>query len=353
MKKFASFALALSLFAMTLSGCGGSSSAAPAASGAAPEAASSAAPAGKTYEIKIATVGNEDHQSTVGATFFKEKVEELSNGQFKVNIFPNGALGGEREAAEGVKLGTIQMTIVTTDGTLPAWVPEVQVLSIPYLFANKEEAYDVLDNMLQDKFAPLFEAQGFKHLGFTELGFRHFTNNVREVKSAADMKGLSIRVQEAPIWFALTDALGATATPVPFNELYTALQQGMVDGQENPVTSIATSRFNEVQKYMTLDGHTYAAQSMIMNKDFYDSLPAELQKAIDDAAAYAVVEQRKAISAQEDKYLEEIKAAGMIVTEPDLDSFVKATEGLYQREEVKKLVDPALVEEVMNYLASK
>lgn len=351
MKKFIGFALAISLMVMSLAGCGSSgSSAAPAAPGA-PTA--SAAPAGSSYDIKIATVGNEEHQSTVAANFFKEKIEELSNGQITCSIYPNGSLGGEREAAEGVKLGTIQMSIVTTDGTLPAWVPEVQVLSIPYLFANKEEAFDVLDNLLQDKFAPLFEAQGFKHLGFAELGFRHFTNNVREVKSADDMKGLSIRVQEAPIWFALTDSLGATATPVPFNELYTALQQGMVDGQENPVTSIATSRFNEVQKYMVLDGHTYAAESIIMNKAFYDALSPELQSAVDEASAYAVAEQRKTISAQEDKYLEDIKASGMVVTEPDLDSFVKATEGLYQREEVKKLVDPALVEEIVNYLASK
>lgn len=336
MKKLISALLVLSMFILAMTGCG----AKPATDG-------SGAPAGKTYEIKIATVGNEAHQTTIGAAFFKEEVERLSNGQIKCTIFPNGSLGGEREAAEGVKLGTIQMTIVTSDGALPAWVPETQVLSIPYLFANKEEAYHVLDTFLQEELAPKFEAQGFRHLGFTELGFRHFTNNVREVKSAEDMKGLSIRVQEAPIWFSLTEMLGATATPVPFNELYTALSQGMVDGQENPVTSIATSRFNEVQKYMTLDGHTYAAQSVLMNKSFYDALPSELQKAVDDASAYAVENQRKKIAENEEKYLGELEAAGMIITEPDLDSFVKATEGLYKREAVTKLVDPALVEKVM------
>lgn len=339
MKKILSAILVLSMLAATMTGCGGAK---PSQSD-----SGATAPAGKSYEIKIATVGNETHQSTIGATFFKEEVEKLSNGQIKCTIFPNGALGGEREAAEGVKLGTIQMTIVTSDGALPAWVPETQVLSIPYLFANKDEAYHTLDTLLQTELAPKFEAQGFKHLGFTELGFRHFTNNVREVKTAEDMKGLSIRVQEAPIWFSLIEMLGATATPVPFNELYTALSQGMVDGQENPITSIASSRFNEVQKYMVLDGHTYAAQSVIMNKSFYDSLPAELQKAVDDATAYAVENQRKKITENEEKYLGDLKAAGMTITEPDLDSFVKATEGLYKREAVTKLVDPTLVEKVM------
>lgn len=343
MKKFISLALAGTLAASLLVGCGGAASSAPASAG-------GSAASGKAVEIKIATVGNENHQSTIGATYFKEKVEELSGGNITATIFPNGALGGEREAAEGVKLGTLQMTIVTTDGALPAWVPEVQVLAVPYLFADKEAAYDVLDNVLQTEFEPLFEKQGFKHLGFMELGFRHFTNNVREVKTASDMKGLSIRVQEAPIWFALMDKLGATATPVSFNELYTALQQGMVDGQENPIASIYSSRFNEVQKYMTLDGHTYAAESVIMNLDFFNSLTEEQQGWVEEACAYAVDAQRAKITELEDGYVEELKAAGMTITEPDLDTFVAATEGLYQMPEVQKLVPSALVEKIMAHL---
>lgn len=348
MKKILCTVLAL-VTAFSLTACGAKPSAAPAASG---NAASPAAPtaSGKTVTIKLATVGNEDHQSTIGAQFFKDKVEALSNGQITVTIYPNSALGGEREAAEGVKLGTIQMTIVTTDGALPAWVPETQVLSIPYLFASKEEAYKTLDGLLQAELAPKFEAQGFKHLGFMELGFRHFTNNKREVKTAEDMKGLSIRVQEAPIWFALIEKLNATATPVSFNELYTALQQGMVDGQENPVTSIATSRFNEVQKYMTLDGHTYGAESIIVNKAFYDGLTPELQKNVDEAAAYAVTEQRKKVDSQETAYLKQLQESGMVITEPDLASFRAATDGLYKLENVSKLVDPALVEKIMDFL---
>lgn len=351
MKKFMAILLVLIISSTLLTACGGSSDTTTTAATQEGSNDTTKSPSAKAIEIKVATVGNETHQSTIGAGFFKEKIEELSGGQITVTIFPNGSLGGEREAAESVKLGTIQMTIVTTDGALPAWVPDVQILSIPYLFTNKEEAYDILDNTLQDEFAPLFEAQGFKHLGFMELGFRHFTNNVREIVSASDMAGLSIRVQEAPIWVALIQMLGATATPVSFNELYTALQQGMVDGQENPITSIASSRFNEVQKYMTLDGHTYAAESVIMNLSFYNGLTDEQQGWVNQAAAYAVENQRKKVSEQEEKYLQELIDSGMqVVTEPDLDSFIKATEGLYLRDDVKALVSTDLVELILKKL---
>lgn len=336
MKKVLSLILVLVMATAVLAGCSGGKD------------KKSSASKGDKVEIKIATVGNEEHQSTIMAQYFKEELEKLYNGNVNVTIYPNGSLGGEREAAEGVKLGTIQMTVVTSDGTLPAWVPDTQILSIPYLFENKEQAYKLLDGTISDYLNPKFEEQGFKHLGFGELGFRHFTNNIKEIKSASDMKGMSIRVQEAPIWFALMESVGASAVPVSFNELYTALQQGMVDGEENPIASIYTSKFNEVQKYLTLDGHTYAAVSMVMNKKFYDGLPEDLQKAIDQAAKNAVPRQRKAVDEKEGQYLQSLKDAGMVVTEPDKASFVEATKDIYKRDDVKKLVNPEFVEKVMS-----
>lgn len=342
MKKTRLFALLLAaVMAFTVVGCGSDK-------GAAEDAGSA-----DGYVIKIATTGNEDHQSTLAANFFKEKVEELTDGAVKCEVYPNSQLGSEREAAESVTLGNLEMTIVTTDGTLPSWVPETQVLSIPYLLTSKEVAYDVLDNTLQDYLAPKFEEQGMKHLAFCELGFRHFTNNKVEIKSADDVKGLTIRVQEAPIWFALTDALGATGTPVAFNELYSSLQQGMVDGQENPIASIASSKFYEVQKYMCMDGHTYAAESMIMNLDFYNKLPAEYQKAVDEAAAYASAAQREKVNSMEADMLETIKNAGTIVCEdPDIASFQAATADILSGESVKDLVPADLVEMVKKAAAA-
>ena len=304
----------------------------------------------KEIVLKVAHVEPETRSTNRALLIFKEEVEEASKGSIKIEIYPNGILGGEREAIEGVKLGTIQMTVVTMDGALPAWISDTQVMSIPYLFKSKEEAYKALDGIIYEYLSPKFEEQGFKYLGSGELGFRHFTNNIREIKTAQDMKGMSIRVQEAPVWFALIKSLGASAVPVAFNELYTALQQGMVDGEENPIASIYTAKFNEVQKYLTLDGHTYAAVSIVMNKDFYDGLDEELRNSIDKAAKAAIPRQREKISADENQYLEKLKESGMIVTTPDINSFSEATKDIYKLPEVQKLINPEFVDEVRKSL---
>lgn len=344
MKKFLSVTLALAMTMALLAGCGSSSNGTtPANSG----SSASSAPAAKPITMKIATTGNEKHQSTIAAQAFADKIAELSGGQITATVYPNSQLGSEREATEGVKMGSLEMTVVTSDGAVPSFVPETQVLSIPYMFESKEEAYYVLDNFLQTELEPKFEAQGMKHLAFCELGFRHFTNNVKEITCAADMKGLSIRVQEAPIWFALADSLGFIATPIAFNELYTALQQGTVDGQENPIASISSSAFDEVQKYMCMDGHTYAAESILMNLDFYNSLTAEQQGWVDEAAAYARDYQRETVTSMEAEMLESIKANGVIVCEnPDIQSFKDATADLYLQDSVTALVAPELTEAV-------
>ena len=297
-------------------------------------------------KIKVAVIGNEEHQSTILATYFKEELNTLVGDKVNIEIYPNGILGGEREAVEGVKLGTIQMTVVTMDGAVPAWVPDTQIMSIPYLFTTKEKAYTALDGLIFDYLSPKFEENGFKYLGAGELGFRHFTNNLREINNVNDMKGLSIRVQEAPIWFALLKSLNASAIPVSFNELYTALQQGMVDGQENPIASIYTAKFNEVQKYLTLDGHTYAAVSILMNKDFFDNLDEDLKNNIIEAAKKAIPRQREKISKIEETYLQELISSGMIVTEPDKKSFIDATKDIYLLPEVQKIVNPNFVKDV-------
>lgn len=302
----------------------------------------------KPVEIKYATVGPDEHQYTIAAIKFKEIIEAKSDGRIKVTLFPNAQLGGEREMAEGVKMGTIEMTTVTSDGALPAWVPDTQVFSIPYLFRDREHVYKALDGVLANELNPKFEAQGFKHLGFVELGFRHFTNNKREINSAADMKDLKIRVQEAPIWFALIKALNGTATPIPFNELYTALQQGVVDGQENPLGTIRSMKFYEVQKHLALDAHTYAPGSVIMNKAFFDKLSPEDQKLVQDAVDEMKAYQRNLIAGKDEENLKFLKEQGMIVTEPDRQSFMDATKDIPSLEEVKKLVRPELVEMVRN-----
>lgn len=336
-KLFTSFSL-IFLITLTLVGCGSKEKAETAGG----------STAGK-IQIKLGCVGNEKHQSTIASELFKKYLEESSD-DFEVTVYPNAQLGGEREMAEGTKLGTIQMTVVTSDGTLPAWVPEIQILSIPYLFESQEKAYKALDGIISERLNPKFEEAGFKHLAFGELGFRHFSNSKKEIKTVEDMKGLSFRVQEAPVWFALMESLNASAVPVSFNELYTALQQGMVDGQENPVATVATQKFYEVQKYLSLDGHTYAAVSMVMNKDFFDKLSPEQQKLVQEAADKAAKEQRKIVSEHEEEYLEELKKHGMIISDVDKNSFVEATKDIYTNPEVAQLVSPDFVDEVRDFI---
>jgi tripartite ATP-independent transporter DctP family solute receptor len=297
-------------------------------------------------QIKYAVVGPDDHPYTIMAKKFKELVEDKTNGQVQVTIFPNAQLGSEREMAEGVRMGTIQMTTVTSDGTLPAWTPELQVFSIPYLFRDRDHAYKVLDGNVGKELGDKLLAQGLRSLGFCELGWRHFTNNVRPIAKPEDAKGLKIRVQEAKVWFSLVKALGATPTPIPFGELYTALQQRTVDGQENPVATIRSMKFYEVQKYLTLDGHTYSAGSVLINPKFYDSLSPDIQKAIQDSATEAISYQREVIAQKEAEDLQFLKDKGMEVTEPDRNAFVEATKNV--PEEVKDMVPLELVEQVRN-----
>ncbi|NLG86826.1 MAG: DctP family TRAP transporter solute-binding subunit [Firmicutes bacterium] len=304
-------------------------------------------PAKDVVEIKYAVVGSDTHQYTIMANEFKKAVEAKSDGKIKVSIFPNAQLGSEREMAEGVRMGTIQMTTVTSDGSLPAWVPELQIFSLPYLFRDRDHVYKALDGEIGKELGDKLLAQGFRSLGFCELGWRHFTNNVRPASKPEDLKGLKIRVQEAKVWFALVEALGATPTPIPFGELYTALQQRTVDGQENPVGSIRSMKFYEVQKYLTLDGHTYAPGSVLINPKFFDSLSPELQQVVEEAAKEAIAAQREIIAKQEEEDLQYLKDNGMEVIEADREAFAEATKDV--PETVSDQVPLELVERVRNF----
>lgn len=301
----------------------------------------------ETYEIRYGTVGPAEHQYTIAATKFKELVEDKSDGRIEVTIYPDAQLGGERAMAESVNSGTLQMTTVTTDGTLPAWVPEAQIFTIPYLFKNRAHVYAVMDGKIGDRLEEKFAEKGFKHLGFVELGWRHFTNNKRPVNKPEDMKDLSLRVQESKVWFTLVEALGASPQPLPFDDLYTSLQQGVVDGQENPPATIRSMKFYEVQDYLTLDAHTYAPGSVIMNPNFYNNLPEDLQEIVDQSVEEMISYQRHIIEKKENEDVEFLATeGGMEVSHPDRSEFMEATKDVPEDEEVKELVPLEWVEDV-------
>jgi C4-dicarboxylate-binding protein DctP len=295
-------------------------------------AACFASPSIAAVEIKLSHSGPTPETGATndeGCKAFKEYVERESGGEIIVNVFPNNQLGNEREQLEGTQMGTIQMCSIST-GTLSALDSQMLVIDIPYLFDSKPVAYKFLDGPMGDKIREHFHDQaGAYILAYGENGFRHFTNRVRTIKSPADLKGLKIRTQENPAHIAMMKSFGATPAPIPFGELYTALSQGVVDGQENPVSLTESSRFHEVQKYLTLDGHFYSPFVLIANGDFYDALGPEQQKIVRDGANAWSKRQREFNSADEIRALEEMKKAGVEITElsPDeLKAFREAAQ---------------------------
>ena len=239
--------------------------------------------------IKLAHVDPEDvyiSKKGAAARVFKDIVEAESSGAIEVQLFPAGQLGGERELIESTKLGTIQMSMVS--GAIAGYFKPAMVLDIPYLFSSAPVAWKVLDGPFgQELGDAILKKTGMRVLAYGETGFRNFTNSKRPIKSPADLKGLKIRVMETPLYVTMVKSLGAAPTPISWPEVYTSLQQGVVDGQENPVSVILQAKFSEVQKYLTLDGHTYGADFILINDRFYQKLSADQRGIIRRAAIVA------------------------------------------------------------------
>jgi TRAP-type transport system periplasmic protein len=237
-------------------------------------------------ELKLAHVDAPDiwtSRKGGGATLFKQIVEMETGGAVDVKVFPAGQLGGERELTEAVKLGTVQMTMVS--GAVANFFKEYQILDIPYLFSSAPVAWKVMDGWFGKELAEeCLKKTGMRVLAFGEVGFRNFTNSARPIKTPADLKGLKIRVMESPVFITLVKSLGGAPTPIPWPETYTALQQKVADGQENPVSSIKFAKLYEVQKYLTLDGHTYGVDFVLINDKFYQGLPKDIQQTLKTAS---------------------------------------------------------------------
>lgn len=264
---------------------------------------------------------------------FKKDVETLSEGQIAVELYPNAQLGGDRELIESVQLGTVEMAIPATSA-IAGFEKRFQVFDLPFLFKSKEKAFEVLDGDLGRKLNELLPPLGMVNLGYAENGFRHVTNSRRPIHTPEDLKGLKLRTMENPLHMSFFKLLGANPTPMNFGELYTALQQGIVDAQENPVVLVYTSKFFEVQKYYSLTGHVFSATMLVTNKNFLDSLPDDLRKIVEDAARRYCVEQRKMAEEQEQEFLEALKATGMEInelTDEEKALFVEATLPVYDQ----------------------
>jgi tripartite ATP-independent transporter DctP family solute receptor len=262
--------------------------------------------------INISIV-KDSHQGAGIDTFAKE-VNERSGGRFKIETFYAGSLGGERESIESVQLGTQALTMSST-GPVPNFVPEARILDIPFLFRDKQHARAVLDGPIGVEMAQKFESKGLKVLTWADNGLRHMTNSKREVNSPDDLKGLKMRTMENPVHVAAYKSLGIVTTPMAFPEVFTALQQGTVDGQENPLSVIMGAKFEQVQKHLSLTGHVYSPALIMMNKGMFDKLSAADQKMFIDAAKVAAVANRARVDADDARGVEYLRSKGMQVND--------------------------------------
>ena len=259
------------------------------------------------------SIAKDSHQGT-GIDAFSKEVEKRTQGLYKVETFYAGSLGGERESVEAVQLGTQALTMTST-GPLPNFVPELRMLDVPFLFRDKMHARAVLAGPIGQELLAKFEPKGFKALAWAENGVRHMTNNKRPVNAPEDLKGLKLRTMENSVHIAAFKDLGVLPTPMPYVELFTSLQQGTVDGQENPLTVIMTSKFDQVQKYLTLTSHIYSPSVFLMNKEMFDKLSDADKRAFVEAAKVGSAANNARVDADDAKGVAELRKRGMNVIE--------------------------------------
>lgn len=256
------------------------------------------APDARADKIRVAGNFAVDHSSSLAMEKFKDELAKLSGGSLTADVFPAMQLGGAKENVDQVRSGTVFMTWIGI-AYLSRTVQELEAVSLPFVFANRDQAFKVIDGRVGDLLNRKLAAKGYVALGYMELGSRNVTNNVRPLKTIDDFKGLKIRLQPNETHLATFRAIGANPVSMGIKEVYSALQQGVLDGEENPFSIIATKRFDEVQKYLSDSGHFFDFIIVVANKKKYDGLSAEHRDAVNKAMAKAVSWQR-ARAADED-----------------------------------------------------
>lgn len=279
---------------------------------------------------RLGHVVNEKDGFHVAAVKFKELVEKRSNGRIKIQIYPNAQLGDERTLLEGLQMGSVDFAVITS-GPISNFAPKFAVVDMPFLFKDAKTAYRVLDGSIGKDLLKELEKANLKGLAFAERGFRNLTNNKRPIHKPSDVKGLKIRVMQNPVYVDTFRALGANAVPMAWGDCLTALQQGTIDGQENPVNVIYAFKIYETQKYLAMTRHTYAPAVIMMGLNLWKQFSPSDQKLLLKCAQEAAEYERAWDNGQEAKQLDFIKAHGMTVTYPDLKAFRTAVKPVYDK----------------------
>ena len=296
--------------------------------------------AGKASEtvLKIGHVEPEDRSTHKALLNFKKKVEERSKGSLKIEIYPNGALGGDVQLSEAVATGSLDMALPSTS-VLTTYNDEFGVLDMPYLFKSSEAAFKALDGDVGKELNGKIASKGIDIRGYSYNGPRSTTSKVKPIVTPEDLKGLKMRVMESPIFIDFYKTLGANPTPMSFTELYTGLQQGTVEAQENPPSLTFANKFYEVQKYSTIDEHVHNFLAFLINDAKFKSLSADNQKILQEEAKAYVDEQRKMELADNEKAIKDLETIGKlqtnILTADQKSAMRKALQPMYDKYEAK------------------
>jgi TRAP-type transport system periplasmic protein len=274
-----------------------------------------------------AAPGNPRHEASVK---FAETVKAKTNGRIEIQVAHSSQLGDDAAMVTALRSGTLDMS-ANSQGAVSTVVPEYGALGLPFLFSDITKAWQLLDGPIGQDLAKRSEAKGMVVLGYWDNGIRHISNSKRPIKAPADLKGLKIRTPPDAVTVDIMQALGADPQQIKFSELYVALQQGVVDGQENPLANIASAKLYEVQKFISLTGHKYESTPFLMGKRTWDKLSAADKQVIMAAAAEATQLQRKLSKEADDKLVAEIKAKGVQIDTVDRAPFVQATRTVYDK----------------------
>lgn len=281
-----------------------------------------------------------------GLEKLNELLKEKTKGDLSLDIYHSSQLGSERDAIEGVTMGTLEMTLVSS-APLANFTKSFMVFDLPFIIKDRQKAYAWMDGPEGQKILDSVLGKNMVALSIWENGFRNLTNSKRPVVKPADVSGLKIRLMENPIHLATFKTLGAYPTPMPFGELFTAMQQNTVDGQENPLVIIATSKFNEVQKYLALTGHFYSPAILLINKEVWDKRMTAEQRAIMTKCVAQARDWERKYSAEVDSRLAaELKSRGMEITHPDKEVWAKALASVYK--EFEPVIGKAAVDSLIN-----
>lgn len=313
-------------------------------------AAGGASSAQAQQEIKLAYCFPEESHYGAGARAWAAEIEEGTSGKYKVRHFSSCSLGGERDTVEGIQFGTIEAIMVST-GTLSNFVQEVGLTDIPFLFRDLGHARRVLDGPIGTDILGKFDERGMVALAWGEQGFRHITNNRLPISKPADLSGLKLRTMENPVHIKAFEVLGAAPTAMSWHEVVGALEQGTIDGQENPLSVIVSANIDQVQKYLTLSGHVYSPTMLLMSKPFYDGLSDEEKAVFKKGAAAGAAAMRAFVDEAEQTAIATLKERGMQINELSTEersafqTSVQSAYDEYYKTYPKELVDSVIASE--------